>query len=79
LEVANNFFPRSVIKLDGPTILGKMELPVEREKELHKRPISLATAEHKRKRKRKRIKKDNKVSSAQEIVTAKPKKILEKN
>ena len=58
-----NFLPTEVIKLGGPTILGKMELPAA--KELHKKPIATSSEEIKaKKKKRKRIKKDIKLPSA---------------
>jgi translation initiation factor IF-2 len=61
-ELPDNFLPTERVKLGGPTILGKMELPAA--KELHKKPVATSSEESKgKKKKRKRIKKEFKVSS----------------
>ena len=72
-KLPDNFLPTEVVKLGGPTILGRMELPAA--KELQKKPLVVNTGgeESKRKRKRKRIKKDFKVNTAQVASPDKPK------
>ena len=68
----DNFLPTEVVKLGGPTILGRMELPAP--KELQKKPqVANSGEESKRKRKRKRIKKDFKVNTTQVASPDKPK------
>ena len=63
-ERPDNFMPTEVVKLGGPTILGRMELPAA--KELHKKPVATSSDESKgKKKKRKRIKKEFKVSTEQ--------------
>jgi len=61
-ELPDNFMPTERVKLGGPTILGKMELPAA--KELHKKPVATSSDDAKnKKKKRKRIKKEFKVST----------------
>ncbi len=75
-EVPDNFLPTERRKLDGPTILGRMELPAA--KELHKKPAGSSSEDSKnKKRKRKRIKKDFKVEAVPDPTPKKP-KIIEK-
>ena len=62
-KVPDNFMPTDFVKLGGPTILGKMELPVQ--KEIQKKPVASSNEElRNKKKKRKRIKKDFKVNTA---------------
>ncbi|MFA4851754.1 MAG: translation initiation factor IF-2 [Bacteroidales bacterium] len=71
-ELPDNFLPTEMVKLGGPTILGRMELPAM--KELHKKPPTDPASENKsKKKKRKRIKKDFKINSTQEIIQDKSK------
>jgi len=74
-----NFLPTEVVKLGGPTILGRMELPAA--KELQKKPPVATSGEEgkNRKRKRKRIKKDfNKVNTTNEVTHQEKPKFKEK-
>ncbi|MFH0866786.1 MAG: translation initiation factor IF-2 [Bacteroidota bacterium] len=67
-----NFIPTEFRKLDGPTILGKMELPVI--KESTKKPVvSSGDDIRSKKKKRKRIKKEYKVDSFKSDVADKSK------
>ena len=71
-KLPDNFLPTEVVKLGGPTILGRMELPAA--KELQKKPpVANSGEESKRKRKRKRIKKDFKVNTTPTASPDKPK------
>jgi translation initiation factor IF-2 len=70
-ELPDNFMPTERVKLGGPTILGRMELPAA--KELHKKPVATSSDEAKnKKKKRKRIKKEFKVST-EKVPLEKPK------
>ena len=61
-KVPDNFMPTDFVKLGGPTILGKMELPVQ--KEVQKKPVASSNDElRNKKKKKKRIKKDFKVNT----------------
>jgi len=71
-EFPDNFLPTEMVKLGGPTILGRVELPAM--KELHKKPLADSADGNKgKKKKRKRIKKDFKVNSTQEVTRDKSK------
>jgi len=53
----DNFVKTKIEKLSGPTVLGKIELPVERKPE-KKKPIGSSSDNPNKKKKRKRIRKD---------------------
>jgi translation initiation factor IF-2 len=67
---SDNFYKTTVKKLEGVTILGKMELPVARD--MSKKPVaSSSDADKPKKRKRKRIRKDKPQDQAQQAATPK--------
>jgi translation initiation factor IF-2 len=71
-ETPINFLPTEVVKLGGPTILGKMDLPAA--KELVKKPVATSGEDVRgKKKKRKRIKKEFKVNATPEVTHEKPK------
>ncbi|MGD0710164.1 MAG: translation initiation factor IF-2 [Bacteroidales bacterium] len=71
-ELPDNFLPTEFEKLGGPTILGKMELPVI--KEPSKKPVATSGDDARgKKKKRKRIKKEFKVDAVQEVTHERPK------
>jgi translation initiation factor IF-2 len=72
-----NFIPTEFRKLDGPTILGRMELPVA--KESSKKPVVSSSDDIRNKKKRrKRIKKEYKVDSSKSTSVADKSKPAEK-
>lgn len=77
-EAPANFIKTEFKKLDGPTILGKMELPVI--KETPKKPVAVQGDDIKsKKKKRKRIKKEFKVDSFKSDTAEKPRHKDKKN
>jgi len=79
--IKKELFKTGKVKLEGPTILGKMKLPAE--KDLTKKPVASSSDDpNAKKKKRKRIKKERRASGADDqagVKTDQPKSLIKED